>query len=55
LRGKGQMEFVVPQVIGLLPIPKPSQFQLVCRIAVAEEDKDEAAVVGRSSRWFIWT
>ncbi len=46
VRDERQVEFVVAEVVGFLPVPKPGQLQLMAGLAVAEEDEDEAAVGG---------
>ena len=42
---EGQMELVIAQIVGTIPIPQPSQFQTMGTAAtVTEIDDDETAV-----------
>jgi hypothetical protein len=41
---KGKMEFVIPEVIGLLPVSKPGQLKLMRSLAIPEKNKDKASV-----------
>lgn len=41
---ESQVEFVVPEVVGLLAVPEPGQLQLVGAVPVLEVDDDETAV-----------
>ena len=46
IRLKGEVEFVVPQIIWPVHVAKPSQFQKMGRGLIAHEHKLEAAVFG---------
>lgn len=41
---KGQVEFVVPEIVGLCAVAQPGQFELMGAAAVFKVDDDEAAV-----------
>lgn len=44
VRIKGQMEFIVPQVVRFLPVPEPGQFQPVLRLPISQIGQDKGAV-----------
>lgn len=47
INSKGQVEFVVSQIIGIFfPVSQPGQLQLMRRNTVGQECKDEAPVGG---------
>ena len=41
---KSQMEFIIPQIVRFLPVPKPGQLQPVLRCAIPQVSQNKGAV-----------
>jgi hypothetical protein len=49
IHDQGQVELVVPEIVGLLTVPKPGELELMAGLSVSEKNEDEAPVIGYPS------